>query len=68
MNWDEIQEHWPALKKSLRKEHPDLDMNALETTPEGRRQLLQLLDARYGFAAPKAEGDVDRLVDEDDKQ
>ncbi|WP_299046414.1 hypothetical protein [uncultured Tateyamaria sp.] len=46
MNWDGIQAHWPALKRSLRKEHPDLDLDALERTPEGRRHVLQLLDAR----------------------
>ena len=67
MNWDDIQQHWPELKKSLRQDHPDLDTDSLETSPEGRRQLLQLIDAKYGAARPIAEEDVDYLVEKEEK-
>lgn len=68
MNWDDIQKHWPELKRSLRDKHPDLDTDALETSPEGRRQLLQLIDASYGFAEPKGGDEVDRLVNDGKKR
>lgn len=62
MNWDEIQNHWPELKRAIRAEHPDLDTDRLEQTAEGRRQLLQLIDAKYGAAKPKADEDLDHIV------
>lgn len=70
MNWDELQDRWPELKRTLRDNHPDLDTDALEQTPQGRQQLMQLIDAKYGAAQPRAEEDLDALLgnrDDDDK-
>lgn len=63
MNWNEIQHRWPELKARIHEEHPDVRTEELERTSEGRRQLLQLIEAQYGTSKPAAEGDVDRLVE-----
>lgn len=62
MNWDDIQHYWPDLKRKLAKDHPDLDTDALERTPEGRTRLLQLIDAKYGAARPLADDELDDLM------
>ena len=65
MNWNEIQQHWPDLKARIRAEHPDVDADALERTEQGRRQLLQLLEAKYGSTQPVAQTRVDDMVEDD---
>ncbi len=64
MHWNEIEENWPELKKRIRTEHPDIDADALEKTEQGRRQLLQLLEAQYGLSQPVADDRVEELVGE----
>ena len=65
MNWSDIQAHWPDLKARIRAEHPEFDTDELERTDEGRRQLLQLIEARYGATGPMAEEEVDEIVKEE---
>lgn len=62
MNWDDIQKHWPEIKKTLHADHPELNSDRLEKTTEGRHRLLQLIDAKYGAAKPMAEADLDHLM------
>lgn len=66
MNWEDIEKHWPELKRDIRKRHPDVQADELEKTPEGRRQLLQLIDAKYGASRPIAEQDLDHILKGDD--
>lgn len=65
MNWNDIQARWPDLKARIRAEHPEFDTDELERTDEGRRQLLQLIEARYGSTEPVAETRVDEILEEE---
>ena len=65
MNWSDIEAHWPDLKARIRADHPEFDTDELERTDEGRRQLLQLIEARYGSTEPMAEEDIDEIVKEE---
>ena len=62
MNWNDIQSQWPELKARIRAEHPEVETDELEKTTEGRRQLLQLIEAKYGVSAPVAEKPVDKML------
>lgn len=65
MNWNDIQAHWPDLKARIRAEHPEYDTDDLERTEEGRRQLLMLIEAKYGSTEPMAEDEVEEIVEEE---
>lgn len=65
MNWSEIQAHWPDLKARIHAEHPELETDELERTEEGRRQIMQLIEAKYGSTEPMAETEVDDIVKEE---
>ncbi|MEO1154323.1 MAG: hypothetical protein AAFR34_02650 [Pseudomonadota bacterium] len=62
MTWDDIQKYWPDLRDRLRADHPDLSADELERTPEGRRQLLQLIEAKYGTSKPIADDTVEGIL------
>ena len=64
MNWEEIQKKWPDLKRRIAADEPELDTDGLERTEQGRRQLLLLIEAKYGAAAPVAEETASAIVED----
>ena len=62
MNWSDIQAQWPDLKARIRADHPEFDTDELERTDEGRSQLLQLIEAKYGSTEPMAASEVDDMM------
>ena len=66
MKWNEIDHDWPALKRKVSERFDGLSPEELEKTQGGRRQLLQLIEATYGKADPKAEQDLDEIIKGDD--
>ena len=62
MKWQEIERQWPALKEKVATRFEGLPPEELERTQGGRRELLQLIEATYGKAGPKAEQDLDNIM------
>lgn len=62
MKWKDIDRHWPELKQKVAERFNGLPPDELEKTQGGRRQLLQLIEATYGKADPKAEQDLDDIM------
>lgn len=61
----EIQGDWPTFKKALQEHYSGLSDEEAETFhAQNRAQLLELIDTRYGVAAPRAEEELDEIMAE----
>lgn len=64
MTWNDIHAHWPRMKRHICRQHPHIRLDALEGTEAGRRQLLQLITAKYGRSRPMADHEVSQFIGE----
>lgn len=62
LHWKDIEAQWPELKQRIRSDHPEFDTDELERTDQGRRQILLLVEARYGSSEPLANTRVDEII------
>ena len=59
MNWDQIQVNWVQYKGEVRKNWVKLTDEDLTRIAGRRDELVSRLQARYGFAKPEAEREIE---------